>query len=319
MLTPTPTRTHICTRQCTRPPFPSAPKIFSSHLRTAGDRVGRYLAGRRHPLVQPCMIWKSPCHTHHQHVALVKKSASGNESRMCSLHSDGDKYVPGQTSRHRRSIIDAAAAIAVPDITSHHDHDTSLPHDSHTITAFSVIGDLMKVFGSQVRQNVLSLCGSEVQIVYVFHGRNHHDSSEDVEILKSAPSASSQPSTSSADPHLCPAPLPPTEAVLVTALCEVAGLLRQLGNAPPPVQDTVAEPLVTLSHPSHTVRVNTAWALRCFCFSTPLHLPKTILTVMELLQRDLASLLTPSAPADVSLRALGHAYGLAALVSAIPA
>ncbi|KAF7335365.1 Clathrin-coated vesicle protein [Mycena sanguinolenta] len=121
-------------------------------------------------------------------------------------------------------------------------------------------------------------------------------------------------------PALMPGSTAPTEAVLVTALREVAGLLRQLGNAPPPVQDAVAEPLVTLlSHPSHTVRVNTAWALRCFCFSTPLRLPKTILTVMELLQRDLASLLTPSAPADVSLRALGHAYGLAALVSAIPA
>ncbi|KAJ6450153.1 clathrin-coated vesicle protein [Mycena sanguinolenta] len=121
-------------------------------------------------------------------------------------------------------------------------------------------------------------------------------------------------------PALMPGSTAPASAVLVTALREVAGLLRQLGNAPPPVQDAVAEPLVTLlAHPSHTVRVNAAWALRCFCFSTPLRLPKTILVVMELLQRDLAALLTPSAPADVPLRALGHAYGLAALVSAIPA
>ncbi|KAJ7168806.1 clathrin-coated vesicle protein [Mycena filopes] len=121
-------------------------------------------------------------------------------------------------------------------------------------------------------------------------------------------------------PAMMPGSIAPGEAVLVIVLREVAGLLRQLGNAPPPVQDAVAEPLVTLlAHPSHTVRVNAAWALRCFCYSTPLRLPKTILVVMELLQRDLAALLTPTAPPEVPLRALGHAYGLAALVSAIPA
>ncbi|KAJ6577043.1 clathrin-coated vesicle protein [Mycena vulgaris] len=121
-------------------------------------------------------------------------------------------------------------------------------------------------------------------------------------------------------PAMMPGSIAPGEAVLVVVLREVAGLLRQLGNAPPPVQDAVAEPLVTLlAHPSHTVRVNTAWALRCFCYSTPLRLPKTIIIVMELLQRDLAALLTPTASPEVPLRALGHAYGLAALVSAIPA
>ncbi|KAJ7500292.1 clathrin-coated vesicle protein [Mycena galericulata] len=121
-------------------------------------------------------------------------------------------------------------------------------------------------------------------------------------------------------PAMMPGSTAPGEAVLVVVLREVAGLLRQLGNAPPPVQDAVAEPLVTLlAHPSHTVRVNTAWALRCFCYSTPLRLPKTIIVVMELLQRDLAALLTPTASSEVPLRALGHAYGLAALVSAIPA
>jgi hypothetical protein len=39
---------------------------------------------------------------------------------------------------------------------------------------------------------------------------------------------------------------------------------------------------------------------------------------MDMLQRDLSSLLTPAAPSDINLRALGHAYGLAALVSVIP-
>lgn len=121
-------------------------------------------------------------------------------------------------------------------------------------------------------------------------------------------------------PAMMPNSLAPGEAVLVIVLREVAGLLRQLGNAPPPVQDAVSEPLVTLlAHPSHTVRVNAAWALRCFCYSTPLRLPKTVITVMELLQRDLGALLTPTASSEVPLRALGHAYGLAALISAIPA
>lgn len=39
---------------------------------------------------------------------------------------------------------------------------------------------------------------------------------------------------------------------------------------------------------------------------------------MEMLQRDLTSLLSPAAPSDINLRALGHAYGLSALVSIIP-
>jgi hypothetical protein len=49
-----------------------------------------------------------------------------------------------------------------------------------------------------------------------------------------------------------------------------------------------------------------------------LRLPKIILIVIEVLQRDLTSLLSPAAPSDVNLRSLGHAYGLAALVAIIP-
>ncbi|CAK5267776.1 unnamed protein product [Mycena citricolor] len=120
-------------------------------------------------------------------------------------------------------------------------------------------------------------------------------------------------------PAMMPGSTAPIETVLVVVLREVSGLLQQLGNAPPPVQDAVAEPLVTLlAHPNHTVRVNAAWALRCFCYSTPLRLPKTVIVVMELLQRDLSQLLTPTASPEVPFRALGHAYGLAALVSIIP-
>jgi hypothetical protein len=37
-----------------------------------------------------------------------------------------------------------------------------------------------------------------------------------------------------------------------------------------------------------------------------------------MLQRDITSVITPAAPSDINTRALGHAYGLAALVSVIP-
>lgn len=120
-------------------------------------------------------------------------------------------------------------------------------------------------------------------------------------------------------PAMMPGQTAPSSTVLVMVLREVAGLLQQLGNAPPPVQDALSDPLVTiLAHPSHSVRVTASWALRCFCYSTPLRLPKTILVLMDKLQRDLGMILTPSATSEASSRALGHAYGLAALVSTIP-
>ncbi|KAI0717727.1 ARM repeat-containing protein [Cerioporus squamosus] len=116
--------------------------------------------------------------------------------------------------------------------------------------------------------------------------------------------------------YLKPAPNP---LCLVIALREVSGLVQQLGNAPGPVQDALLDPLLNLlSHPSHSVRINTAWTLRCFCYSTPLRLPKVLIGVVEKLQRDLSSLTTPAAPSDIHLRALGHAYGLAALLAVIP-
>ncbi|KAG9014418.1 hypothetical protein FRB90_005311 [Tulasnella sp. 427] len=120
-------------------------------------------------------------------------------------------------------------------------------------------------------------------------------------------------------PALLPGQVAPHHNALVVALKEVAGLLQQLGNAPPPVQDALAEPLIhILSHPNQSAQVAAAWCLRCFCFSTPLRLPKTVLNVVELLQRDIASLGTPPVTPEVGKRALGRANGLAALFSIIP-
>ncbi|KAH9948465.1 ARM repeat-containing protein [Amylocystis lapponica] len=120
-------------------------------------------------------------------------------------------------------------------------------------------------------------------------------------------------------PAMMPGQTAPNPLCLAVALREVAGLLQQLGNAPPPVQEALVDPLLTLlSHPSHTIRVSTAWALRCFCYSTPLRLAKVLLSIVEMLQRDITSLTSPAAPSDIHTRALGHAYGLAALLAVIP-
>ncbi|KAF8558426.1 clathrin-coated vesicle protein [Imleria badia] len=120
-------------------------------------------------------------------------------------------------------------------------------------------------------------------------------------------------------PALMPGQTAPNPTVLAIVLKEISELLQQLGNAPPPVQDAISEPLLNLlTHPSHGVRVNASWTLRCFCFSTPLRLPKAILSISEALHRDIESLQSPAAPSDIDRRALGRAYGLAGLVAIIP-
>lgn len=84
-------------------------------------------------------------------------------------------------------------------------------------------------------------------------------------------------------------------------------------------QDVLADPLVELlAHPTHSVRVAAAWALRCFCQSAPRRLAKAILTVLESLQNNISALTSSGAPLDVNKRAIGSAYGLAALFSVIP-
>ena len=120
-------------------------------------------------------------------------------------------------------------------------------------------------------------------------------------------------------PAMMPGQTAPNQYVLVVILREAAGLQQQLGNAPTPVQDALMDPMMTLlSHPAHSVRLSAAWTLRCFCYSTPLRLPKVLLSLVELLQNDLSALVTPAAPSDINSRVLGRAYGLAGLLSVIP-
>lgn len=84
-------------------------------------------------------------------------------------------------------------------------------------------------------------------------------------------------------------------------------------------QDAISEPLLNLlTHPNHGVRVNASWTLKCFCFTTPLRLARTILSISDALHRDIESLQSPAAPSDIDRRTLGRAYGLAGLVAIIP-
>lgn len=104
---------------------------------------------------------------------------------------------------------------------------------------------------------------------------------------------------------------------LIIALNDVAGLLEQLGNAPPSIIELLAEPLVRLlAHDSYSVRVATSYALRRFCAANPSQLPKLTNVLLADLNKDLATLGTPTAPKDVSARLTGKALGLSALIAA---
>lgn len=122
-------------------------------------------------------------------------------------------------------------------------------------------------------------------------------------------------------PVLMPGQHPPSKYSLVLALNETAGLLAQLGSAPPQVLDALLGPLLRcLAHPSHSVQISASWCLRTLCLINPLQLAITIESVFTNLKRDIASLNAAGerGGADLPRRTTGHARGLAALISVIP-
>lgn len=133
-------------------------------------------------------------------------------------------------------------------------------------------------------------------------------------------------------PNLLRTTAPPqSKQSLVIALEETSGLLASLGCAPQAVIDVLYDPLARLiGHPSHSVQVAAAWALRTLCEVAPAKLSSTIQHVVELLNKDLtliqsgassaaASPSTSNDPATVvKRRAIGHARALAALINLIP-
>ncbi|KAJ1300539.1 hypothetical protein OPQ81_002194 [Rhizoctonia solani] len=120
-------------------------------------------------------------------------------------------------------------------------------------------------------------------------------------------------------PAVMPGTVAPTPDVLVACLREIAALLDQLGNAPPPVQEALADSLINLAaHPRHSVQVATAWTLRAFCNAAPNRLAPTVANVLEQLQKDVSGLGNSAAPADLGRRAVGKAKALAALLALAP-
>ncbi|KAK4046606.1 hypothetical protein OIV83_005976 [Microbotryomycetes sp. JL201] len=119
-------------------------------------------------------------------------------------------------------------------------------------------------------------------------------------------------------PALMPGKAAPTKQALVIALDETSSLLQGLGCCPPAIQDVLFDPLVRLvSHPSHSVQVSAAWALRTFCDVASNRLSSTIATLIDLLNKDLA-LISSTGAVDVHKRAVGYAQALAALINLIP-
>jgi len=107
--------------------------------------------------------------------------------------------------------------------------------------------------------------------------------------------------------------------VLVIALREIAGLLEQLGNAPPSILELLAEPLVRLlSHESYTVRLMASYALRRFCTLNPSQLSRMLELLISDLTKDLSVLGTPTASKEFPDRAIGKAFALSALIAINP-
>ncbi|WVQ83814.1 hypothetical protein IAT38_005958 [Cryptococcus sp. DSM 104549] len=121
-----------------------------------------------------------------------------------------------------------------------------------------------------------------------------------------------------------PSPLPGqprmNKNVLVIALREIAGLLEQLGNAPPLIIELLAEPLVRLlSHESYSVRLAASYTLRRFCTINPSQLPRMLNILVADVQKDLGMLGKPSASKELPSRVIGKAFALSALISVSPA
>jgi len=107
--------------------------------------------------------------------------------------------------------------------------------------------------------------------------------------------------------------------VLVIALREVAGLLEQLGNAPPSILDLLAEPLGRmLSHTSYSVRLAAAYTLRRFCTINPSQLPRMLNLLLADVTKDVGLLSTPTISKDLPDRAIGKAFALSALIAVSP-
>ena len=105
----------------------------------------------------------------------------------------------------------------------------------------------------------------------------------------------------------------PHKQVLVGAVSALTSLTQDLGAAIGAVADSCREGLLqVLQHPSFTVQIHAARALRAFVLECPQHLLPTVTICMNSVSREIGQLGTQR---QSPKRCLGYAHGLAAVLS----
>lgn len=105
----------------------------------------------------------------------------------------------------------------------------------------------------------------------------------------------------------------PTKHALTAALSALASLMQSLGSAVSGISESVREALLqVLQHPSYTVQVHTAYALRSFVASCPQQLLATVTICMNSVNRELSLL---GSARGSPRRCVGYANGLSAVLS----
>ncbi|KAK5172630.1 uncharacterized protein LTR77_002750 [Saxophila tyrrhenica] len=105
----------------------------------------------------------------------------------------------------------------------------------------------------------------------------------------------------------------PHKQVLLGAVSALTSLIQDLGAATGALADSCREGLLqVLQHPSFTVQLHAARALRAFVLACPQHLLPSATICMNSVSREIAQL---GSPRQSPRRCLGYAHGLAAIIS----
>ena len=108
----------------------------------------------------------------------------------------------------------------------------------------------------------------------------------------------------------------PTKHALTMALSLLASLFRSLGSAFNSLAESCREGLLqALRHPNYTVQIHASYCLRRFAISCPQQLIQCASVCMNSLNRELGFL---GSEQQSPRRCVGHANGLAAIISASP-
>ena len=108
----------------------------------------------------------------------------------------------------------------------------------------------------------------------------------------------------------------PTKHALTTSLDLLSSLIRSLGSAFIPLAESCREGLLqALQHPSYTVQIHASYCLRTFALACPQQLIQCASICMNSLNRELGFL---GSEQQSPRRCLGHANGLAAIISVSP-